>query len=316
VHIDRIIHQLAAPQHGAFSRTQARGAGITRQMLAVRIRNGSLHPITGEVLVIAGSAATGRRRAISAVLDTRGVAGLSHGSAAWFWALPGFRLDPMHVTAVRRSRTSTSALACVHTTTALPDAHLCVVDGLCVTVPVRVLFDLAGDVHPERLARVIDAAWRKRYLTGRLLRRTLAELAERGRPGIQIMRQLIDERGDGYRPTDSNLEARFLALMLEIGIDSLERQNDLGGRDWLGRVDFYDRDLRLILEIDRALHHTSLSDRAHDERRRAELQAAGFTVVVIAEFDVWHRPREVQRRVRRLRHRMRATALPVPDPTP
>ena len=314
--IDRTIHQLAAPQHGAFSRSQARGAGITRQMLIVRLRRGAVRSISDEVLAVAGSSSTDRQRAICAVLDTRGIAALSHDSAAGFWDLPGFRLDPLHVTTVRRSRTAKSGLAHVHTTTAPLEDHVCVVDGLTVTVPVRTLFDLAGTTHPDRLARLVDAAWRKRYVTGRLLRRTLVELAEQGRPGIQHMREICDARGDDYRPNDSNLEARFQELMAQIGIYSLERQCDLGDQDWLGRVDFYDRALRLILEIDSELFHTSLTDQAHDARRRAELEAAGYRIEVIAQFDVWHRPREVQRRIRQLRQELRSNAQPVPHATP
>jgi very-short-patch-repair endonuclease len=136
-----------------------------------------------------------------------------------------------------------------------------------------------------------------RLVTGRLLRRTLAELAEHGRPGIQIMRALIEERGDDYRPPESNTEARFEKLMAEIGIVSFVRQVDLGGMDWAGRVDFVDRELPLVAEIDSATFHLSLTDQAADSARRAALEDAGFIVVSVSDFDVWNDPRSVQRRI-------------------
>jgi very-short-patch-repair endonuclease len=129
------------------------------------------------------------------------------------------------------------------------------------------------------------------------------------------MREICEARGDDYRPTDSNLESRFEELMIEMGVDSLERQADLGDEDGLGRVDFYERELRLILEIDSGRFHTSLTDQANDARRRAELRAAGFTIEIIDEFDVWHRPRDLQRRIRRLLDTMRNQAQSVPGAT-
>src|SRR5262249_19189921 len=98
---DVLIHQLAASQHGVFTRTQARGAGITRQMIAVRVRRGDLIPLSADVLALRGSAVTDHRDAIAAVLSGRAIAALSHRSAAAFWRLPGFSIRPLEVTVVR-----------------------------------------------------------------------------------------------------------------------------------------------------------------------------------------------------------------------
>ncbi len=262
---------------------------------------------------MAGSAATDHQRAIAAVLDARPPAVLSHASAAGHWRLPGFRIIPFEVTVARPSRTTCSSLARLHSTTHLPESHITVVDGLPVTVPVRTLFDLAGRLHPDRVGRLIDAAWRMRLVTGRLLRRTLAELAEHGRAGIVVMREHIELRGDGYRPPESNLEHRFEELMIAVGIRTLERQVDLGADDWLGRVDFRDRTAPLVIEIDSATFHSSLTDKANDARRRAGLERLGFSVLVFSDEDVWHRPDWVKTQVR-TRRRELATA-PTPAPT-
>jgi very-short-patch-repair endonuclease len=299
--IDRVIHELAARQHGAVSRSQLRPLGVSSRHIARRVDGGALIPVTREVLVVAGSAPTVARRSMAAVLHVPGRTGLSHRSAGAHWNILPATPSAPEVMTERRGRAAVSPLGPVHTTTLLPDRHLTVVDGIPITVPVRVLFDLANDVHPKRLERLIDTTWRMRLVTGRLLRRTLADLAEHGRPGIQIMRALIEDRGDDYRPPDSNVEARFQELMAAIGVRTFERQVDLGGMDWAGRVDFVDPALALVVEVDSFMFHLSITDVADDQARRKKLEAAGFTIVTVSDFEVWHQPDVVKERVREAR---------------
>ena len=312
--IDRRLHDLAARQHGVISRQQARALGASAKVVASRVDRGTLRPLSRGVLVVAGAPATDLRDAVAATLDVRGPAALSHRSAAGYWRLGGDDVRPLEVTTPRPGRTAESGLAIVHTTTCLPESHVTVVDGLRVTVPVRVLFDLAGTIHPGRLERLVDTTWRMRLVTGRLLRRTLAELAEHGRPGIQVMRELIAVRGDDYRPTDSNLEHRFETLMAAAGIHSFERQADLGDRDWIGRVDFVDRELALVVEVDSDTFHLSLTDQADDHRRREALERAGYLVVRVRQADLWQKPQRVTRTVLEARERARAVR-PLRSPT-
>ncbi len=105
------------------------------------------------------------------------------------------------------------------------------------------------------------------------------------------LRQLVDDRPLDYRPPESNLEARVAEVLTSAFEPPLERQVDLGDDDdWLGRVDYLDRELRIVFEIQSDLFHSSVSDRARDRARRERLEAAGWLVVEIPEFDVWHRP--------------------------
>ena len=57
------------------------------------------------------------------------------------------------------------------------------------------------------------------------------------------MGALLLKRPVGYRPPESGLEARFMQILADAGEPPLERQVDLGGHDWIGRVDFLDRAL-------------------------------------------------------------------------
>lgn len=311
--VDDDVRALARSQQGCLTSTQAIRLGLTEEGLRHRVARGALVRIAPRVFVVGGKPIDDISLMVAAVLEAGGRSALSHGSAAAYWAFPGFQLRPIEVTRQRDGTFPDSTLATVHTTRILVERHLALVHGIHVTTPARTLFDLAPRLHPARLERLIDRAWSDGLVTIPLLERTLTELRARGRAGIAIMRQLIAARRDGLRPPESGLEARFQQLLAEDGQAPMERQVDVGADAWIGRVDFLDRKAKLIVEIDGDRFHGSLSDRRADEERTRKLEAAGWTVIRLTAFDVWHRPREVQDRVRRAR-RQSAAAVPAGKP--
>jgi very-short-patch-repair endonuclease len=105
------------------------------------------------------------------------------------------------------------------------------------------------------------------------------------------MRQILDELPVGSKVPASGLEARFEEICRNAGIRELERQLDTGGHSWLGRVDYVIRRLKLIIEVDSRLYHTSPLDVANDEARDKAMLAAGWRMVLrVAEEDIWRRP--------------------------
>jgi very-short-patch-repair endonuclease len=247
--------------------------------------------LTSRVLRLVGAQRTFRQRCMAATLDLGAGAAVSHESAAALWRLPGFRPGPMHVS--RASGRST--LATVHRTH-VPEAHIRLFERIPVTSPARTIFDLAGVLHPGRTERALDNALARRLTTVAALAKVTDELAGHGRPGSSVMRRLLAERAGVYVPPESNLEARFHAVAKEAGLE-LVRQRDVGGDDWIGRVDFLDPARRLVVEVDSDLHHTSLLDEEADAQRDAAMAQAGYTVVRIDEGDLWHRPDDVVRRL-------------------
>lgn len=128
---------------------------------------------------------------------------------------------------------------------------------------------------------------------------TLDELACRGRSGITTMRQVLAELPVGSKVPATGLEARFEEICHNAGIRELERQLDAGGHSWLGRVDFVLRRLKLLIEVDSRLYHTSPLDVANDEARDKAMLAAGWRKVLrVAEEDIWRRPWFVVEQVR------------------
>jgi very-short-patch-repair endonuclease len=123
------------------------------------------------------------------------------------------------------------------------------------------------------------------------------------------MRAVLKQRPIGYQAPQSGLEIRFEQILERAGERPMERQADLGGHDWIGRVDYIDWTLLLIVEIDSAAHHTSVTDRALDAERDKALIAAGFRAVLrIPSEDVWSYPERVVAAVRQARLQLRQAA--------
>ena len=92
----------------------------------------------------------------------------------------------------------------------------------------------------------------------------LDDLAQRGRKGITLMRELLAERGPDYRPNDTNLEDRFQDLCKVVGLVSTSAKPARHGRV-AGRVDFVSEKLMLVIEVDSALYHDAIIDQKTDE---------------------------------------------------
>jgi very-short-patch-repair endonuclease len=236
---------------------------------------------------------------MAAVLDAGPGAVASHEAACALWALPGFPPGPLDVSRPRTTTRARPKLGEVHESRCLPASHCTEIDGIPVTGLARTLFDLAGapSMSTGRVERAVDNALaRSRPLLLRL-HAMLGELAVHGRPGIALMRDLLDVRPFGYVPPASGLEARALRLFEEAAIPT-ERQIDLGDEEFIGRVDFRVVGTPIVVEIDSTLHHTSPSDRARDARRDARLLAAGHLVVRVTEDELFNRPWTLEVRVR------------------
>lgn len=297
VEVDRSMRVLAANQHGLVSRAQARDVGASCEVLrrCTALEWESAGP---GVLRLVGSVATDHQRCMAAVLSAGRGALASGITAAFLWGLPGFGPRPVHVSRPHGAKHRRSPLAIVHHSRFLPPHHGRPLEGIPVTSVARTVFDLAAWVHPARAERALDNALHRRLVVLEELRAVAIELFEQGRTGTVLIRELLEARGAGYIPVASGLEARFLALLVAAGIELPERQVDLGGEYWVGRVDFYYRRLRLVIEVDGEAFHTSKLDRELDARRDRALRAAGFEVLRIREHLLRGEPEEVLAMVR------------------
>jgi hypothetical protein len=301
VAVDSALHRLADSQFGLIHVDQYEQVGLTPKLVQHRVRTGRLEFLSPNVLRVVGSQRTSWQYALAATMDAGDDAAVSHGSSMAFYHVPGYRIRPVHVTRQRQGNKRPSNLGIVHEPRLLLEEHILQRGPLKLTTPTRTLFDIAGQVHVDRLARSVDAMIVRRYTSPPALHAMLRVLARRGRPGIRKMREVLSERPIGYKPPESALEARVAKALVESGFDAPERQVDLGDDDgWIARVDLYYRALQLVIFVDGDFWHSMLSDRAGDERQQARLERAGFRVERVDEKTVYLDPHSICRLVRQI----------------
>jgi very-short-patch-repair endonuclease len=289
------VLEIAERQHGLALVDTARTAGVTREALRHAVRQGDAEQVTSRVLRLPGTPRTGHQRVLTAVLDASPGAFACGHTAASLWGIPSYPLSRVHVTRSRGMTGRRTRLAVLHEVKTLLPRHVTVLDAIPIVRPERLALELCASEQPLRAARAVDDMWRRRLLSGRSLRRFVDDVSVHGRPGLRVLRALLDERGDDYVPPASNLESRFTAVIARAGLPEMRRQVDSGGDVWVGRVDFRDTRQPLIVEIQSERYHTALTDRHADRARLAALRDAGFEVVEVTENQVWHRPDEVVR---------------------
>jgi len=278
---------LACAQHGLLTAADLHTHGVTRHGVAHAVDRGDLVRVAPGLFVVGGAPRTTSQGALVA---TRSPAGsLSHRSAAAWWGLPKFELEPFHVTRIRAGSTTRSSCDVLHQPRRLTRAHLTTWRDVPVTRPGRTLFDLAATEHPKLVARTYDTMWSRGLITPQGMDRLLAELSGRGCTGVVLMRELIDARRHLTQPTGSRLEQRFEVLNQRAGIPLLRRQVELGDEDaWIGRLDFAGQERKLVVEVDSEIHHSALLDTERDASQTERLEAAGWHVWRLKEDDLWN----------------------------
>ncbi len=297
--IDARIAAISRQQHAVFARRQV--PEIDARSLLRRTRKGILAVESRNVLRVAAAPRTDEQRIKAATLDVPGGAVASHFTAAWLWRFPGFPLRQIEVTA-RRPQHPASTLARVHHHHLVLDTHVTTSRGIDVTSVALTIYNLAAAIHPDRLKRLVANVCKQAPSVLDQLHDLLPVLAASGRNGITNMRQVLEHWPRGCVLPGSGNEIRFEELMANAGITGLRRQVDLGGREWIGCVDYLCERTGVIFEVDSELHHTSPVDVAADEARDAAFIAAGHPAVVRIWTELlWSRPAEVSSIVRRSR---------------
>jgi very-short-patch-repair endonuclease len=298
VDLEGALRLMAAQQHGAVSREQAGQLGCSDAFIRRRLRSPDWEPLTRRVMRLVGSTETFEQRCMVAVLDAGHEAVVCGEAAARIWGLPGFDSDDVEVTRQRRRARRPTATVPAHEPVTVPPHHRTTLGRVPVTTAARTVFDLMSAVRAGRAERALDNALARKLTTLRALRSIGEDLCKKGRSGSALFRRLLADRGVDFRPVESGLEAAFLDLLREALLPEPERQVDLGGDAWIGRVDFYFRATKLAVEIDSDRHHTAALDAASDRRRDEALRAAGFQTLRITEEELRGRPLAAAARLR------------------
>jgi hypothetical protein len=181
----------------------------------------------------------------------------------------------------------------------LPAHHVASIEGIPTTVPARLAFDMFGQVHYLRAARLADHLVNFKHTDDDALTKMQLEMQRRGRKGTRAMRAYLESRAEMASRTESELEDLVLAVLEDAGIALPECQVDLFDEDGLiGRVDCLFRRARLVLEVDSRAWHGDWTSAIDDRRRDARLLAAGYRVIRVTHWQLINEPKAFTRTVR------------------
>lgn len=287
------LAEIAERQHGLITRVQVIRCGGDDAFILRQVRGGRWQRVRSSVLRIAGAPATPAQLLLAEVLAAGERTVAARSSAGALWRLPGFSLHPPQLLrpAGKEAHTRHPGL---RLTWLLPATHVATVNGIPTTTPVRTAFDLCAAVHPKRAERALDNGLAMKLFTVPDCIDLARELCQSGRTGSALFRALLEARSGGYVAPESELEARFVELVVAAGFEAPVRQLALGdAAGAIGRVDFAWPAARLIVEVDGRRWHGAKLDRDSDEQRSNRLTAAGWRVLRISWDQLTRRPHEV-----------------------
>jgi hypothetical protein len=292
---------LAERQHGLISSDQLIDLQLSWYDIKHLTGVGTLVRLSPRVLRVHGAPVTEAQQLMRAVLDAGPRAALANSTALAHWGVRGFQHRPIHVVRHRDEGDRPPRGVIVHEVRDLPDREIRVLEGIPVVSPALALLQFAGlrRTSHERLGTAVDNAWTDRLVSYRTLDGILERMSQRGRPGLQKLRDIVQERGPAYVPPASGLEGRVRQILRNAGLPEMRRQVDTGDDEsWIGRVDVRADDCPFILEIQSERFHSGLTATRADEARFARLRAAGFVVDQVTDIQVFHTPWEVVDTVR------------------
>jgi very-short-patch-repair endonuclease len=274
---DAAIAALAARQHGVVTVRQLAAAGIGRNAVSHRLREGRLVRRHRGVYQV-GPVASPLAAEMAAVLACGHGAALSHHTAAALWGLRPAHPE-MHVTIPGRAIRAPRGVR-THQTLSLRAA---VHRGLPLTTPARTLLDLTSHLSPTELARAAEQAQVLRPTSAAELR------AQTGRGATRLSAALPAEPS----LTRSEAEQRLLELIRSAGLPAPETNVRIAGHE----VDLVWRDAKLIVEVDGYAYHSSRAAFERDRVRDADLMQAGYRVLRVTWLQLTRTPRAVVARL-------------------
>lgn len=236
-------------------------------------------------------------RVAAALLPARALASASHESAAVLHGLDLLERPPESLVTltrpphVRGSRASGNDLK-VHAA-ALSPGHVTKHYGLPVTSVARTVVDLARTLPFKHGVVVADSALHARKATHEDLARVLAACSNW--PGVERARRVVafsDHR------SESVLESCARVTFDDYGLPPPELQVDIGGDQFIGRVDFYWGEYLTIAEADGMLKYADAGRAVKQLERDQLLREAGYKVVHFTWRQLFH---ETDRLIARIR---------------
>lgn len=295
--VDREIARLATARHGVFSRAEALRAGATKRIILRRLATGRWQEVQTGVYRLTGAPTSWRQELLAACLAAGADAVASHRAAGGLWRFAGVEPGAIEISVPRGRRVRRPKIL-VHEVVDLPPIDVTFVDAIPATTPARTLIDLAAVAGRDAVEEALDDALRRGLTRIPRLRWRAAQIGRRGRPGVTVIRALLDARIDAVGIPDSVLETRLFRLLKQARLPLPECQHEVreSGR-LIAVLDFAYPSVRIAIEVDGFRWHAGRSRWERDLARRNELTSRGWRVIHVTSTDIERRPDELVRTI-------------------
>jgi very-short-patch-repair endonuclease len=274
--------RLTQRQHGAVTRKQLVGLGMSSGTIRARLESGRLHRLWPGIYAVGRPDLDRLGQLKAATLACGPGARLSHRSGAELWRIGPKVRGPVDVSVPSGFRT----LDGIRLHRRAEHGITRTVRGIPVGDPASVLIDLATCLpDDEEVEDAVNEADRLDLVRTHRLRPGLDE--EPRRPGLGRLKGILDAQT--FSRAQNALERRFLAIVREAGLTAPTTQRRLGRY----RVDFFWPELGFIVETDSLRHHRTAAEQATDLNRDQAHARAGLRTLRFTHSQVFHRPEHV-----------------------
>lgn len=174
--------------------------------------------------------------------------------------------------------------------------------GIPVTDPICTLIDLATMLTAPQLETAITEADKRGLVSPEQLRSVLEERAPRR--GVPALRKVLDKHT--FTLTESELERLFLPIARSAGLSLPATGRRMNGF----KVDFFWRDIGLVVETDGLVYHRTPAAQARDRLRDQAHAAAGMTCLRFTHAQVKRDPAHVTKTLAVVAERLAAAQVP------
>ncbi|HEV3365062.1 MAG TPA: type IV toxin-antitoxin system AbiEi family antitoxin domain-containing protein [Acidimicrobiia bacterium] len=304
---DAALLRLAGRQHGLVTVAQLIALGFSEKSIRHRVKVGMLFRVQRGVYGIAGAKDTFEFRVMAAVLAAGDGALASHRCAAALYGLRRIRCEAPEVTVCGRAAPRIDGLQ-AHGRGVLLAQDRTRIGLIPVTSPAWTLLDLAaGGTEWMRLGGALDDVLVRKLASLGAIDRLVARALPLRLPGARVLAELLEERRQGKKPSETGLEDELLEVFRAYGLPEPVTQYVLplpGGGT--ARFDAAYPDLLLGFEADGDKWHKGLLDQMRDEARDEQCGLVGWTVRRYGTDDIRDRPAGIADEVERLRRNAEA----------
>jgi very-short-patch-repair endonuclease len=269
---------LAASQCGVFARAQVLASGGSNSLIKRRLASGAWKARHPGVYASSAVPTSWHHDVWAALLAIGPRATVSHETALRLHGLGDDLVPSRPLTfTIPHGGHARVAGAVVHQIDDLAPADVCAVAMLPSSRPHRAVVEVAATVGRRRLGDIVDELLVTRRTSHDAIGACLARVARPGKPGVIVLGEVLDERGDGCVAEASELERALFTILGSAGLPLPRRQVPLPGRGALeGLVDAAYDDARVIIEADGRRWHSRVRDLKRDHQRDAEAARVGW----------------------------------------